>query len=364
MPREHRKYVVHDTTDGIDRWYFRRKGQPKVRLPGFPGSDEFNAAYHRALTGDRPVKETVGPTLATKDTFRWLGELYLASAECKQIDPGTVHVRRLIFQSICLEKVIPNGDKLVGDMPLRRFDAKVVGTLMERKSSTPEAANNRRKLIGLIFGWAKKPARGYVSSNPAEDVDRFRTKSGGYHAWTDEEIEQFEKCHPIGTKARLALALHLYLSQRRSDVVLFGKQHVKNGWIRFTQFKGRNVSPVTLELPIVAELQEIIDATKCGDLAFLVTEHGRPFSANGYGNKFRDWCNEAGLPHCSSHGLRKAGARRLAEKGKSGHQIKAVTGHRNLKEVDRYTEAARQKLLAASALGDDTGTKVSSRKRD
>lgn len=61
-------------------------------------------------------------------------------------------------------------------------------------------------------------------------------------------------------------------------------------------------------------------------------EFSKPFSAPGFGNRFRDWCNEAGLTHCSSHGLRNAGARQLAERGKSGHEIKAVTGHRTLKE--------------------------------
>ena len=33
------------------------------------------------------------------------------------------------------------------------------------------------------------------------------------------------------------------------------------------------------------------------------------FTAPGFGNKFRDWCNEAGLPHRSAHGCRKAGAK-------------------------------------------------------
>jgi integrase len=43
-------------------------------------------------------------------------------------------------------------------------------------------------------------------------------------AWSVAEIEQFEAKYPIGTKARLALALLLYTGQRRSDVVLFGRQ--------------------------------------------------------------------------------------------------------------------------------------------
>jgi len=35
----------------------------------------------------------------------------------------------------------------------------------------------------------------------------------------------------------------------------------------------------------------------------VVTEFGKQFSVRGFGNKFRPWCDEAGLPNCSAHGL-------------------------------------------------------------
>ena len=34
----------------------------------------------------------------------------------------------------------------------------------------------------------------------------------------------------------------------------------------------------------------------------------------------------------------------------SPHQIQAITGHRTLKEIERYTRAARQKLMAETAM--------------
>ncbi|GAD11270.1 hypothetical protein GFGA_1c0180 [Gluconobacter frateurii NBRC 103465] len=51
-------------------------------------------------------------------------------------------------------------------------------------------------------------------------------------------------------------------------------------------------------------------------------------------------------PGCSPHGLRKAAARRLAEAGCTTHQIAAITEHRSLAEVARYTQAAKQVELA------------------
>lgn len=63
----------------------------------------------------------------------------------------------------------------------------------------------------------------YLDHNPAVDVEPLKSKGDGYHSWTLDEIERFEEVHPVGTTARLALALALYTGQRRSDLVLFGK---------------------------------------------------------------------------------------------------------------------------------------------
>ena len=133
-------------------------------------------------------------------------------------------------------------------------------------------------------------------------------------------------------------------------MVRLGKQHARNGWFKFTTHKGRNRNPVIVELPIVPALQKIIDATPTGDhLTFLTTAFGRPFTANGFGNKTRQWCDEAGLPHCPSHGLRKAAAATAAESSASVNQLMAIFGWLTEKEAIRYTKAARRKKLAGAA---------------
>ena len=105
-----------------------------------------------------------------------------------------------------------------------------------------------------------------------------------------------------------------------------------------------------MEIPIIPELQRIIDATPTGDLTYLVNERGTPWTAGSFGNRFRKWAREAGLNDCPLHGLRKAAAARLAELGCTEFEIMAITGHRTSKEVTRYTRAARQKTRAESAL--------------
>ena len=98
------------------------------------------------------------------------------------------------------------------------------------------------------------------------------------------------------------------------------------------------------------DLVQALTAAARTNLTFLVTERGAPFTAAGFGNWFRDRCNEAGLPQCSAHGLRKLAATRMANAGCSTDQIKAVTGHKSLSEVARYTKAANQARLALELL--------------
>ena len=62
------------------------------------------------------------------------------------------------------------------------------------------------------------------------------------------------------------------------------------------------------------------------------------------------WAKEAGLVGCQLHGLRKACCRRLAEAGCSSQEIMAISGHKSLSEVERYTKAANQKLMAERAM--------------
>jgi integrase len=151
----------------------------------------------------------------------------------------------------------------------------------------------------------------------------------------------------IGTKARLALALPLYTALRKSDFLRVGPQHIRDGILHVTQQK----TGEALQLPIRPELQEIIAATPCDHLTFLVSATGGPYSPNGFAEQFRRWCNEAGLPKdCRVHGLRVTCATRLAHDDATPHQIMAWTGHKSLSQVQRYTRAANQLSLARKAI--------------
>ncbi len=352
MPRRLPPGCVEDRDrHGNIRIYYRAKGCPKVRLRTTPWTPEFMAEYG-AAKGATPVK---GRDIIPQ-TWRWLCVRYFAEcAEYKQMDRRTQHVRRLVLEGTFDEPIAPGSPRFFRDMPLVHMNATAVKVLRDRKLHAPEGANTRIKAIRQVFKWAvltedagDKPL---AAHNPALDVPYLKSKNpSGYHTWTLDQVRQFEEHHAVGTKARLALALLLCTGQRRSDIVRLGRQHVHNGKITLTQFKGRNQRPVQLVLPILPELQRIIDASPCGDLTFLVNEYGRPFTDAGFGNKFRKWCNEAGLRHCTAHGLRKAGATIAANNGATAHQLMAMFGWSTLKMAEHYTRKADQQRLAEIAM--------------
>lgn len=326
------RYLVEDRDrHGNVRLYVRVPGNRKVRIKGTPGTTEFSAAYDAALQA-RPIRG------APAGSFKALCEAYFASATYAGLDVSTRKWRRRALERICAKE---------GAKPVALMMTRHVRRMRDELAATPGAANARLKALKAVFAWAIEEDR--LDRNPARDVKLIGYATDGHHTWTIEEVKTFEVRHAIGTKPRLAMALMLYTGGRREDAVRLGPQHVRNNRVRFTQAKNEHRKPVRVDIPLHPELAAAIEGTKVGHLAFLVTAFGRPFTANGFGNWFRERCEEAGVPG-RAHGLRKAIATRLAEHGATGREIMAVTGHQTMEEVEVYTRAAEQTKLADRAL--------------
>jgi integrase len=353
MPRRLPPGCIEDVDKkyNVVRVYYRpKKGMKKIRLRETPWTEAFMAEYEKAKTG---VEKTKPKGFVQPGTFGWLCTKYLSEcADFKRLDPRTRHVRKLILDSMRQEPIAPGSAKVFNDFPLVQMKPDDIEVLRDRKIDVPEGANGRIKAARQVFKFGRKhkDTKPYVKSNIAADVEYFKTGSTGFHTWTLDEIQQYEERHPIGTKARLALALLMFTGQRRSDVIRFGRQHVRNGFISFTQHKGRNRKPKRLIIPLLTALAEIIDASPCGDLTFLVNDLGRAFTDAGIGNKMRDWCDRANLRHCTAHGLRKAGATIAAENGATTKQLMAIFGWDSVKQAELYTRAADQKRMAGDAM--------------
>jgi integrase len=320
---------------GSVRHYFRRPGHRLAPLPGLPGSDEFNAAYSAALAASEPVG-TIGASRTKAGTVAALVAAYYGSTAFTELSAETQRSRRYVLERFRIE----HGDKRIA---LMQRDNIVRGL---DRIGKPHAKRNWLKAIRGLMAYAV--AINMRADDPTAGMKLTKVKdSGGFHTWTDDEIATYRANHAIGTRPRLAFELLLETSQRRSDVVRMGPQHISHGKLRIRQKK----TGTEVTIPITVELQTAIDATPIGHLSFLVTAKGRPFTAAGFGGYFRECCDAAGLPaHCAAHGLRKAAARLLAEDGATDREIMSITGHQTSNEVTRYTRDADRKRLAEMAM--------------
>jgi integrase/recombinase XerD len=332
------KHLVEDRDrNGNIRLYVRVAGRKKVRIRAVFGTDEFIAAYNDAIADHVTAPRQVND--AKPGSFRYLCIRYYSSAAFKALDIST---RK--WQRRALDEVIQqHGAKAVAMMAARH-----VRRIRDAKMATPAAANQRVKALRAMFGWANEADE--TTINPTLGVKKLKYVSDGHHTWTTNEIEQFYQRHPRGTQARLALDILRYTTGRREDAPRLGRQHIREGRIKFRQAKNEHRNPIDIDIPLHPDLKASIEATKTGNMTFLMTEYGKPFTANGFGNKFKDWCRQADLPHCSAHGVRKATSTALADAGATPHQIMAVTGHQSLEEVERYTKAASRKNNADAAM--------------
>jgi integrase len=327
----HKKRRIRFRARGIDTY-----------LPYPPFGQEFEKAYAAALAGVKEWRANVGSSKTRPGSFDALAVSYFRSPAFQGLRDSTKRTYR---------RIIENFRKLHGKRMMRDLRREHVKAIIGDMADRPQAANRLLSLLKIMLDHALD--NGWITSNPAQGVKGFKKKTKGFHTWTEEEIAAYEARHELGSKALLALILLLHTAQRRSDVVAMGWHSIKGNYIAVKQIK----TDAELDLFMLPTLTDAIRPLPRDLPTFLTTNYGKPFTPAGFGNWFRDRCDEAGLSHCSAHGLRKAAARRMAEGGMSGDIIKAVTGHTDLKQVSVYTAAANQAALAERGLRAIAGKK-------
>jgi integrase len=338
MTRLHLKYV--QSYRGYH--YFRRRGSPYIQLPGIVGSAEFMEAYQAALAA-APVAIGASKRSSPGSVSAAIAEYY-GSQAFRSLTGGTPAKRRAILERFREDY----GHKRLATLP-----KELIVALLD--TMAPHSARNWLKTFRHFIRWCE--SRKLVRSDPTWGIRLKTPKSDGHHTWSEDEIAAFEAAHPVGSKARLALALGLYTAQRRGDVVRMGRQHIRNS-------ERQSKTGAALMIPVHRELQAIIAATPIGHLTLLTTKSGKSYEANDFSQQFRAWCDAAGLPqHCVFHGLRKAALTRLADAGCTVHEIAAISGHASLKEVERYTKAADQARMARNAMAKTAVDRISPSKR-
>lgn len=327
---------------GKERFRFRR-GRVSRYLPP-PGSREYREKYNEALAG-APLEQ------------RWpersIGDLvtrYYRTTKFKQAGPD--------WQNTMKQAIEPFREK-AGRIPVADFRPKHIEAelaeamekrIVERKGRKKTiggtaAALRLHEMLNRLFKHAVLLE--WISTNPVERVDPPKHVTKGFYPWNEDDIATFRARWPLGTKARLAMELMLWTGARRGDAHLM--PHPKNGRL----FKEAAKTGKPIDLPVAPALQAAIDAMpadEIGEETLIVTAYGKPFSRAGFGNKMREWCDAAKLPLCTAHGLRKALARRAAQRKVTQQALKALGQWENDQEARIYVEGANKVELAEDAL--------------
>ena len=310
--------------------------------------------YALALAGEAP-KLVIGAANAAPGSTAAVVLAYLAStvsalafAAIKSAETKAMHRRTL--ERFSAEH---------GALPFRKLDKIGVERVLAPMADTPGARRNLRNVLRRLCRWAV--AEKLIAADPTEGVKVTMPETEGWHTMTDAEREKYKARHPVGTMARAAYAILNFKHFRVSDARLYGPQHIRasNEWPLGVSHLRQQKTRREVILDVEPEEWEAISALpkvkpaddKVVSLPFLLTKQGKPYTAKGLSNAVKQWCVEAGLPHCSAHSFRKGSLTFHAERGASTHQLNARGGHspNNLSSAATYTKKADQARLQREA---------------
>ena len=331
---------------GNSRYRVRVEGRPnkRIRLHIEPDHKDFLEHYHAARAGIEITPETRLEDTVPRHSVAWLTYKYMADFE-EKVEAG-------LFSPLTLKKkkhFMTLLRKDCGEYAMQIPQAHIV-SIRDSLSATPAAADSMVGAIRAMFRWACE--RGYCDFNPAIGIAGIDRGRGGAEPWTVGDLKKYRDHHPPGTTAHLALTLFMFTACRISDAVHLGRSNeFERDGIRGIHWQPRKKGSAFVEIPMLPPLLNATRAAKVQGATYLLTTKGKPFSTpDALGQRFRKWCDTAGLPDRSSHGIRKAAGHLLAKEGCSQYQIMTIHGHTQARTSEVYTKGVERWKMAAEAM--------------
>lgn len=336
------KRVTARLADGTKRTYYyhRKSGRP---LPGDPKSPEF---WQALKDFDSPLARS------PEESVRGVIESYKRSPKYrnKAVNTKADYDRQLA--RICDH---------MGDIAVWHIDAGHVDDLQQLYADTPAAANRLIQVLSIILKHARRLFPTKVPHNAAARFDRFASGEG-WQPWPETVVRSaLEKAdEAIGTAIRLGL----YTGQRRGDVLLMMESHYDGERIKVRQQKTGEWVWILAHPELREHLDAMLAARRSsnvrviGDRPLVLSRTGKPLHESTLSHAIRELLDGVGGHGLVFHGLRHTAATMLAEAGCSDHEIMAITGHRTLAMVQKYTKLARRRVLADSAISRISGKPI------
>ncbi|KIC09836.1 integrase [Leisingera sp. ANG-M1] len=318
-----KKFTTTKKVKGRLYQYFRKDGR-YVRLPDDPNSEEYDREYWRLMRG--------GGALSQRFTFEKLIKSYKQSPKWDRLAPRTKADYSKVLEYI--------SDKLGSKDPTKMRRSTIIEAQMANRHRA-RFANYLPHMLSILFEHAID--LDWQRDNPAKGIPKIKTGEG-HKPWPASAVTVFRK-HADGL-ALLIFELALGTGQRASDLTRMEWEHIEDGGIWVTQGKTK----ARLWIPFTARLAAVLAATKRTSLRYILAdEFGRALNYDQLQKKVMAVRKTAGLTAYSLHGLRYSAAGELAEAGCTDQQIAAITGHKSLSMVQKYSKGASQKRLAKEA---------------
>jgi enterobacteria phage integrase len=316
------------------RHYFRRRGSPKLPLPGTPGSAVFMEEYSRLLAPQGAARMQL--QAGAPGTLAWVIDKYRdPSLKAFKVKASTLNVyeRRLAYLR-----------DNYGAAAFHTITERDVRAIRNELLDRPSVADAIVDMIGRLWGFAKERLDMNLGVNPAREVATIHTEVESHKAWPEELCAAIER-HPNPGVVRAYFLLR-YTGQRRSDV----------SRMKATQFDGTAVELYQMKtgtyvwVPAHKRLIEhLANRTDRGEY-LLESRYKKRYNDQSLSRLISEACEGVGYPGHSPHGLRHLAGASLAEAGCSVHEIMSVLGHVTEDEAMHYVKQANRKKMASSAM--------------
>jgi integrase len=359
MPRIREFLIEEKSRHGKLRYLFHRKPDGRrMTIKGVPGEAAFEARYSFLANGG---DLSVDLEKAAVDRRRNHEAPQLVSELVRYHD---AHMDGLVergemsrYTHEHYRRFTKRFEQEFGQVPIHTIESNHLERVLEGWSETSNAWNNALRAIKHMFRYAKKSWG--IQPDPASTMEKKPVETDGHLPWEENHLRAFFDTYKIGTKPYLAMMLLIHAAPRRADLVKLGPKNIviEDGqeFIRFLPQKTARKGHVTVTMPFHPDLKAAIDATATGEETFLVTEYGKPYSADGFSNHILDWRKAAGITDpVSAHGMRKTVGINMAENQASEYELMAALGHTTPKVTEVYTRGANRKKLSMQAAAKST----------
>lgn len=180
-------------------------------------------------------------------------------------------------------------------------------------------------VAALILGWARD--RSIIGLHHCDKIKKLYRSDRAAIMWAPDHVAAFMAAAP--EPARLILTVAMETGMRAGDVAKFSRQHVqatpqgRRVLVPTNKSRGRQFQAV----PVSDALAAVIDSAPAGRDLILVSERGKPLTANRVSQYIGQWMAAAGLPdELHLHDLRGTAAARLLRAGADLKEIASAMG--------------------------------------